>query len=50
MKNTDNLDTLSGALCYAMGIESPALPFEDSLYMAYETKRKEFQRTDLELD
>ena len=25
MKNTDNLDTLSGALCYAMGIEAPAL-------------------------
>lgn len=33
-----------------LGIEHAALPFEDSLYMAYETKRKEFQRTDLELD
>ena len=33
-----------------MGIKNAVLPFEDSLYMAYETKRKEFQRTDLELD
>ena len=33
-----------------LGVDSPALPFEDALYLAYETKRKEFQRTDLELD
>ncbi len=33
-----------------LGVEEPALPFEDALYLAYETKRKEFQRTDLELD
>lgn len=33
-----------------LGVENPALPFEDALYLAYETKRKEFQRTDLELD
>ena len=33
-----------------LGIEDPVLPFEDALYLAYETKRKEFQRTDLELD
>lgn len=33
-----------------LGVEAPVLPFEDALYQAYETKRKEFQRTDLELD
>ena len=33
-----------------LGVDSPVLPFEDALYLAYETKRKEFQRTDLELD
>ena len=33
-----------------LGIENPTLPFEDVLQLAYETKRKEFQRTDLELD
>ena len=33
-----------------LGVEEPALPFEDALYLAYETKRKEFQRSDLELD
>ena len=32
-----------------LGVE-PKLPFEDALYLAYETRRKEFQRTDLELD
>ena len=33
-----------------LGVEEPVLPFEEALYLAYETKRKEFQRTDLELD
>ena len=33
-----------------LGVEEPTLPFEDALYLAYETKRKEFQRSDLELD
>lgn len=33
-----------------LGVETPALPYEDALYLAYETKRKEFQRSDLELD
>lgn len=33
-----------------LGVENPALPFEEALYQAYEIKRKEFQRTDLELD
>lgn len=33
-----------------LGVEKPVLPFEEALYLAYETKRKEFQRTDLELD
>ena len=37
-------------LLQQLGVEDPALPFEDALYLAYETKRKEFQRTDLELD
>ena len=37
-------------LLQQLGVENPALPFEDALYLAYETKRKEFQRTDLELD
>lgn len=37
-------------LLQQLGIENPKLPFEDALYLAYETKRKEFQRTDLELD
>ncbi len=33
-----------------LGVETPALPYEDALYTAYETRRKEFQRPDLELD
>ena len=33
-----------------LGVEDPVLPYEVALYLAYETKRKEFQRTDLELD
>ena len=33
-----------------LGVEDPVLPYEEALYLAYETKRKEFQRTDLELD
>lgn len=33
-----------------LGISDPVLPFEEALYLAYETKRKEFQRSDLELD
>lgn len=33
-----------------LGIEQPALPFEDALYQAYETRKKEFQRPNLELD
>jgi len=33
-----------------LGVEEPSLPFEEALYLAYETKKKEFQRTDLELD
>ena len=37
-------------LMVQLGVENPALPFEDALYLAYETKRKEFQRSDLELD
>ena len=37
-------------LMVQLGVETPALPFEDALYLAYETKRKEFQRSDLELD
>ena len=37
-------------LLQQLGVDNPALPFEDALYLAYETKRKEFQRTDLELD
>lgn len=37
-------------LLQQLGVQSPVLPFEAALYQAYETKRKEFQRTDLELD
>ena len=37
-------------LLMQLGVETSVLPFEDALYLAYETKRKEFQRTDLELD
>ena len=33
-----------------LGREDIPLPFEDDLYLAYETRRKEFQRPDLELD
>ncbi len=33
-----------------LGREDIPLPFEDDLYRAYETRRKEFQRSDLELD
>ena len=33
-----------------LGVEAPVLPFEEALYLAYETKGKEFQRSDLELD
>lgn len=33
-----------------LGVNDTALPYEDALYLAYETRRKEFQRTDLELD
>ena len=33
-----------------LGVEEPVLPFEEALYLAYETKGKEFQRSDLELD
>ncbi len=33
-----------------LGSKQPTLPYEDSLYTAYETKRKEFQRSDLELE
>ena len=33
-----------------IGVADPILPYEEALYLAYETKRKEFQRTDLELD
>lgn len=33
-----------------IGIAEPVLPYEDALYLSYETRRKEFQRTDLELD
>lgn len=37
-------------LLLQLGVEAPVLPFEQELYLAYETRRKEFQRTDLELD
>jgi CobQ-like glutamine amidotransferase family enzyme len=37
-------------LLQQLGTSEPVLPFEGTLYLAYETKRKEFQRTDLELD
>lgn len=37
-------------LLQQLGIEEPVLPFEEALYLAYETKGKEFQRSDLELD
>lgn len=33
-----------------LGVQIPELPFENDLYMSYETRRKEFQRPDLELD
>lgn len=37
-------------LLHRLGIKNPVLPYEDALYQAYETKRKEFQRPDLALD
>ncbi len=33
-----------------LGVEDPALPFEDALYQSYECKRKEFQQPGLALD
>lgn len=33
-----------------LGIVDPILPYEEALYRAYETKRKEFRRPDLALD
>lgn len=33
-----------------LGVENPVLPYAQSLYQAYEAKRKEFLRSDLELD
>lgn len=33
-----------------LGIVDPILPYEEALYQAYETKRKEFRRPDLALD
>ena len=44
------LNGLLGWLLRELGISDPVLPFEEALYQAYETKRKEFQRSDLELD
>jgi len=37
-------------LLTALGIEEPKLPFEADLYKAYEVKKQEFTRPDLELD
>jgi len=37
-------------LLMQLGVQEPVLPFEDDLYKAYEIRRKEFQRQDLELD
>ena len=37
-------------LLSALGAENAALPYEDALYLAYETRRKEFQQPDLVLD
>ncbi len=37
-------------LLMQLGIENPEFPFMDALYKSYETRRKEFQRPDLELD
>ena len=37
-------------LMQELGVESPVLPFEQALYESYNTRRKEFQRPDLELD
>lgn len=37
-------------LMQKLGCEQPVLPYEDALYIAYETKRKEFQLPDLELE
>lgn len=33
-----------------LGVDKALLPFEDTLYQAYESRRKEFQRPDLALD
>ena len=33
-----------------LGVEAPVLPFEEDLYKAYEVKKQEFTRPDLELD
>lgn len=33
-----------------LGVSAPVLPYEDTLYQSYETRRKEFQRPDLVLD
>lgn len=37
-------------LLQQLGVKEPTLPFEEALYLSYETRRKEFQRSDLELD
>lgn len=37
-------------LLQQLGVTDPVLPFEEALYQSYETRRKEFQRPDLELD
>jgi hypothetical protein len=37
-------------LLKALGAETPELPFEADLYKAYEVKKQEFSRPDLELD
>lgn len=37
-------------LLQALGVEAPTLPFEADLYKAYEVKKQEFTRPDLELD
>ena len=33
-----------------LGCENTSLPFEEALYKSYDIRRKEFQRSDLELD
>lgn len=37
-------------LLQQLGVDSPTLPYEADLYTAYEVRRKEFQRADLELE